>query len=88
MNTHLSQFARTLVAGALLLAGQLASSLAFSLPIAAFAARRWSDAAAEARTLGFLKKAIPDRQSLKAAVTTPIRYAEDGYSWVAKRFAD
>ncbi|WLS02352.1 hypothetical protein [Shinella oryzae] len=41
-----------------------------------------------ARTLSFLKKAIPDRQSLKAAVTTPIRYAEDGYSWVAKRFAD
>ncbi len=41
-----------------------------------------------ARTLGFVKKAIPDAASLKAAVTTPVRYAEDGYSWVVKRFAD
>lgn len=41
-----------------------------------------------ARTLNFVKKAIPDAASLKAAVTTPIRYAEDGYSWVVKRFAD
>ena len=41
-----------------------------------------------ARALGFVKKAIPDAQSLKAAVTTPVRYAEDGYSWVVKRFAD
>ncbi len=29
-----------------------------------------------------------DTASLKAAVTTPVRYAEDGYSWVVKRFAD
>lgn len=41
-----------------------------------------------ARTLGFVKKAIPDKAALKAAVTTPVRYAEDGYSWVVKRFAD
>lgn len=41
-----------------------------------------------ARTLNFMKKAIPDRATLKAAVTTPIRYAEDGYSWVAKRFTN
>lgn len=41
-----------------------------------------------ARTLDFVKKAIPDTASLKAAVTTPVRYAEDGYSWVVKRFAD
>ncbi|MGD9481420.1 hypothetical protein [Shinella sp. G-2] len=41
-----------------------------------------------ARTLNFVKKAIPDAASLKAAVTTPVRYAEDGYSWVVKRFAD
>ena len=40
------------------------------------------------RALGFMKKAIPDAASLKAAVTTPVRYAEDGYSWVVKRFAD
>lgn len=41
-----------------------------------------------ARTLNFVKKAIPDAESLKAAVTKPVRYAEDGYSWVVKRFAD
>ena len=40
------------------------------------------------RTLNFVKKAIPDAAALKAAVTTPVRYAEDGYSWVVKRFAD
>lgn len=39
-----------------------------------------------ARTLNFVKKAIPDKAALKAAVTTPVRYAEDGYSWVVKRF--
>ncbi|MBO9630699.1 MAG: hypothetical protein J7516_14865 [Shinella sp.] len=41
-----------------------------------------------ARTLNFVKKAIPDGASLKAAVVKPVRYAEDGYSWVIKRFAD
>jgi ABC-type sulfate/molybdate transport systems ATPase subunit len=41
-----------------------------------------------ARALSFVRKAIPDAASLKAAVTTPVRYAEDGYSWVVKRFAD
>ena len=41
-----------------------------------------------ARTLNFVKKAIPDTAALKAAVTKPVRYAEDGYSWVIKRFAD
>jgi hypothetical protein len=41
-----------------------------------------------ARTLDFVRKAIPDKAALKAAVTTPVRYAEDGYSWVVKRFAD
>lgn len=40
------------------------------------------------RALNFVKKAIPDKAALKAAVTTPVRYAEDGYSWVVKRFAD
>ncbi len=40
------------------------------------------------RTLNFVKRAIPDAASLKAAVVKPVRYAEDGYSWVIKRFAD
>lgn len=41
-----------------------------------------------ARALDFVKKAIPDKDALKTAVTTPVRYAEDSYSWVVKRFAD
>ena len=41
-----------------------------------------------ARALTVVRKAIPDRASLKAVVTTPVRYAGDGYSWVVKRFAD
>jgi hypothetical protein len=41
-----------------------------------------------ARTLNFVKRAIPDREALKAAVTKPVRYAEDGYSWVVKRFTN
>ncbi|MEW9615247.1 hypothetical protein AB3G45_15595 [Shinella sp. S4-D37] len=40
------------------------------------------------RALNFVKKAILGEADLKAAVTTPVRYAEDGYSWVVKRFAD
>ena len=40
------------------------------------------------RTLNFVNRAIPDAASLKAAVVKPVRYAEDGYSWVIKRFAD
>ena len=33
-------------------------------------------------------KAVPDGDSLKAAITTPVRYAEDGYSWVVRKFRD
>ncbi len=40
------------------------------------------------RALNFVKKAIPGKADLKAAVTTPVRYAEDGYSWVVKRFGE
>lgn len=38
------------------------------------------------RTLAFLSGAIPDREKLKAIVTAPVHYIEDGYSWVARRF--
>lgn len=41
-----------------------------------------------ARALTVVRKAIPDRASLKAVVTTPVRYAGDGYSWIVKQFAD
>ena len=27
-------------------------------------------------------------ESLKAAINTPVRYAEDGYSWVVRKFRD
>ncbi|WP_104667179.1 hypothetical protein [Ensifer adhaerens] len=40
------------------------------------------------RTLAFLSGAIPDREKLKTIVTKPVRYVEDGYSWVARRFTD
>ncbi|MFK0272421.1 hypothetical protein ACIQUG_01980 [Ensifer sp. NPDC090286] len=40
------------------------------------------------RTLAFLSGAIPDREKLKNIVTKPVRYVEDGYSWVARRFTD
>lgn len=41
-----------------------------------------------ARTLAAVRKAVPDADSLKAAITTPVRYAEDGYSWVVRKFRD
>lgn len=41
-----------------------------------------------ARALAVVKRAVPDRSSLKAVVTTPVRYAGDGYSWIVKRFVD
>ena len=41
-----------------------------------------------ARTLAAVRKAVPDGESLKAAITTPVRYAEDGYSWVVRKFRD
>ena len=43
---------------------------------------------AEARTLAAVRKAVPDGESLKAAINTPVRYAEDGYSWVVRKFRD
>lgn len=41
-----------------------------------------------ARTLAFVRKVLPDGAALKAAVTKPVHYAEDGYHWVVKRFVD
>ena len=41
-----------------------------------------------ARTLAAVRKAVPDGESLKAAINTPVRYAEDGYSWVVRKFRD
>jgi hypothetical protein len=41
-----------------------------------------------ARALNFVRQAIPDAEALKQVVTKPVRYAEDGYSWVAKRFTN
>ena len=41
-----------------------------------------------ARTLAAVRKAVPHGESLKAAINTPVRYAEDGYSWVVRKFRD
>lgn len=40
------------------------------------------------RTLGLVRQAIPDVSVLKTAVSKPVHYIEDGYSWVVRRFAD
>ncbi|MCZ4089508.1 hypothetical protein [Sinorhizobium psoraleae] len=40
------------------------------------------------RALALLSGAVPDREKLKAIVSAPVHYIEDGYSWVARRFGD
>jgi hypothetical protein len=40
------------------------------------------------RALALLGGAVPDREKLKAIVTAPVHYVEDGYSWVARRFSN
>lgn len=38
------------------------------------------------RTIALFKSALPRTDRLKAVVTGPVRYVEDGFSWVAKKF--
>ena len=38
------------------------------------------------RTLAMVTGALPDRSTLRNAVTKPVHYIEDGYSWVARKF--
>lgn len=38
------------------------------------------------RALALISGAVPDREKLKAIVSAPVHYVEDGYSWVARRF--
>lgn len=40
------------------------------------------------RALALLSGAVPDRDRLKAIVSAPVHYMEDGYSWVARRFGN
>lgn len=40
------------------------------------------------RALALLSGAVPDREKLKAIVSAPVHYMEDGYSWVARRFGN
>jgi hypothetical protein len=40
------------------------------------------------RTLALVRKVMPDTASLKSAVSKPVHYVEDGYSWVVRKFAD
>lgn len=40
------------------------------------------------RALDVVRNVVPDRATMKTIVTTPVRYAEDSYSWVVKRFVD
>lgn len=38
------------------------------------------------RTLAMVTGALPDTSTLRNAVTKPVHYIEDGYSWVARKF--
>ncbi|MBW9061768.1 hypothetical protein JNB71_00380 [Rhizobium herbae] len=38
------------------------------------------------RTLALVTGALPDTSKLRDAVTKPVHYIEDGYSWVARTF--
>lgn len=38
------------------------------------------------RTLALVTGALPDTSKLRDAVTKPVHYIEDGYSWVARKF--
>ena len=38
------------------------------------------------RTLAMVTGALPDASALRTAVTKPVHYIEDGYSWVARKF--
>lgn len=38
------------------------------------------------RTLALVTGALPDTSRLREAVTKPVHYIEDGYSWVARKF--
>lgn len=40
------------------------------------------------RALALISGAVPDREKLKAIVSAPVHYVEDGYSWVARRFGN
>ncbi|WP_276118491.1 hypothetical protein [Pararhizobium qamdonense] len=39
------------------------------------------------RTLAMVTGALPDGSTLRNAVTKPVHYIEDGYSWVARKFS-
>ncbi|MBB3974949.1 hypothetical protein GGQ64_000125 [Rhizobium azooxidifex] len=40
------------------------------------------------RTIAMLRRNLPDTGAIRDTVTKPFRYAEDGYSWVVRKFAD
>ncbi|SOC38864.1 hypothetical protein SAMN05892877_105301 [Rhizobium subbaraonis] len=47
-----------------------------------------TDAGLASRTLTMLRQHLPDAPSLRETVAKPFRYAEDGYSWVVRKFSD
>lgn len=40
------------------------------------------------RTLSMLKRNLPDPAAIGDTMAKPFRYAEDGYSWVVRKFSD
>lgn len=46
-----------------------------------------ADAGLTSRTLTMLRQHLPDAPSLRETVVKPFRYAENGYSWVVRKFS-
>ncbi len=46
-----------------------------------------ADAGLASRTLTMLRQHLPDAPSLRETVAKPFRYAENGYSWVVRKFS-
>lgn len=71
------------------MAGQHADSPSPAAPpVAAADADEQARQGLAARALAIVKRAMPDRATVKTVVSTPVRIVEGGYSWVVKRFAD
>lgn len=46
-----------------------------------------ADAGLASRTLTMLRQHLPDAPSLRETMAKPFRYAENGYSWVVRKFS-
>lgn len=63
------------------------AAVAPAAPAEAAAPAADADAGLTSRTLSMLKQHLPDAPSLRETVAKPFRYAENGYSWVVRKFS-